>query len=164
MSKVHFCKKYVDNVLCGERDSDKFEKGRYSICKECKKREIRLIQKKKSGNAENVLSIESIIKEESLKDTVLKIPLYNGDTIMENFKSVIDSIDNLRIKHNDSANILNLSISIFQKSQNELQKKYDDLKIKYEELMKYCVDIRTYLLENKSGNLEPYVPKGSITD
>lgn len=166
MPKQHFCKKYNENILCGEKDPEKFEKGRYSICKECKKKEIYAIQKSKREKQKlnEVITIDSVVKGEDLKDTILKVPLYNGETIMENFKSVIESIDNLRIKHNDSINIMNLTISIFQKNQNELQKKYDDLQKKYEGVMKYCADMRAYLLENDKKNSEPFIPKGSITD
>lgn len=166
MPKKHFCKQYRNEVLCGEKDPEKFEKGRYSICNECKKKQIYAIQKakKEKQKIDEVISIGSSIKGEDLKDIILKVPLYNGETIMENFKSVIDSIDNQRIKHNDSVNIMNLTISVFQKNQNDLQKKYDDLNKKYEDLMKYCVGIRTYLLDRDKKKSDPFIPKGSIMD
>jgi hypothetical protein len=73
MSKQHFCKKYRDNILCGEKDPEKFEKGRYSICNECKKKQIYAIQKAKKekqkidevslNENKNTIDLQLIIKE-----------------------------------------------------------------------------------------------------
>ncbi len=166
MTKQHFCKKIINGETCKETKPENFEKGRYSICKECKKKEVYSIQKakKEKQKLEEVITIDSVIKGEDLKNSILKVPLYNGETIMGNFKDVTESIDNLRIKYNDSINIMNLNITIFQKNQNDLQKKYDDLKNKYDSVLKYCSEMRNYLLENNNKKSEPFIPKGSITD
>jgi hypothetical protein len=37
MVKTHFCKKIKEGKECGETISENFEKGRYSICRECRK-------------------------------------------------------------------------------------------------------------------------------
>lgn len=37
MTKTHFCKKITDFKECKETDPSKFEKNRYSICRECRK-------------------------------------------------------------------------------------------------------------------------------
>jgi hypothetical protein len=162
MPKVHFCKKLVNGNICGQRDPDNFESGRYSICKECKKKEIYAIQKSKREKEKlnEVISIDSVIKSSDIKDTVLKVPLLNGETIKENFEGVIRSIDDLRIKHNESINIMNLNITIFQKQQNDLQTKYDNLKEKYDAILKYCEEMKNHyfkLFEERTG---PFIPKG----
>jgi hypothetical protein len=37
MPKIHFCKKIKDGKECGETIPENFEKGRYSICRECRR-------------------------------------------------------------------------------------------------------------------------------
>ncbi len=166
MPKEYFCKKIKDDIICGEKDPEKFSTGRYSICKECKRREIYNIQKNKREKKllEKITSIDSVIKGTDLKNTILKLPLLNGESIKNNIESIVRTIDELEIHHNNSINIMNLNIAIFQKSQNELQKKYDDLKVKYDEVMKYCMDMRYYIVQMNDKNSGPYVPKESITD
>ena len=88
MSKQHFCKKYKDNILCGEKDPEKFEKGRYSICNDCKKKQIYAIQKAKKekqkidevklNEIKNPIDIQFIVKEmkqviESQNERIIKL-------------------------------------------------------------------------------------------
>jgi hypothetical protein len=37
MTKVYFCKKIKDGKECGETVPENFEKGRYSLCRECRR-------------------------------------------------------------------------------------------------------------------------------
>lgn len=37
MPKTYFCKKITNDQVCGETNSENFEKGRYSLCRECRK-------------------------------------------------------------------------------------------------------------------------------
>jgi hypothetical protein len=37
MTKLHLCKKIKDNKECGDTNPENFEKGRFSICRECRK-------------------------------------------------------------------------------------------------------------------------------
>ena len=37
MPKEYFCKQLKELEICGENNPDKFEPGRYSTCRECRK-------------------------------------------------------------------------------------------------------------------------------
>jgi hypothetical protein len=39
--KIYLCKQIKDSKICGETNSEKFQKGRYSSCKECRNSYIR---------------------------------------------------------------------------------------------------------------------------
>jgi len=169
MPKVHFCKRVEEGIICGQTDPEKFEVGRYSICKDCRRKETYIsIKKKKVDDKE--IKIEKIFSgvdlSEIAKDTFLKIPINNGETMGQNLESLTRSIDKFKIEYNENNNIINMNLSLFQKSQNDfrkkyddLHKKYDDLKEKYDKLEKYCFDIKTYVYQLTQTNTSPFKPK-----
>lgn len=167
MPKQYFCKNIINDIVCGETESEKFEKGRYSICKKCRAKSTYDIVKKKREKEKEVKITEiksSISITDIAKDTFLKVPVKNGETIEQNLDSVIRSLNKIEMDRVNDTNIMNMNITLFQKKQNEFQKKYDDLKNKYDELMKYCISIQKYvanLSDNKSG---PFIPDKSIVD
>ena len=167
MPKQHFCKNIENNIICGEIEPEKFEKGRYSICKKCRTRTTYNIVKKKRETEKEVKLTEiksNISITDIAKDTFLKVPVKNGETIEQNLDSVIRSLNKIEMDRTNDVNLMNLNITLFQKKQNEFQKNYDDLKKKYDELMKYCISIQKYVLnlaDNKSG---PFIPEKSIID
>jgi len=77
MPKIHFCKYYNEFIQCCETNPEKFEFGRYSICRKC-----RIIQnsiKRISKNEEN--------KKEKIKETIKDVldteDLVEGKSITE---------------------------------------------------------------------------------
>jgi hypothetical protein len=165
MSKTYFCNKIIEDKVCGETNSENFEKGRYTLCKECKKREsYKSIKKKRDKEKE--IKLEQIKPEfdasEMAKDTFFRIPIKNGETINQNIESLTRSINKIKVDQNDYINIMNLNISLFQKSQNDLRKKYDDLKIKYDELMNYCMSTNAYVRQMNDSKSGPFIPESII--
>jgi len=79
MSKIHFCKNFVDFVECSETDPSKFESGRYSICKKC-----RSLQ---SGKQKCKLREHE--KEEKIKEQIKDI-IKNDDLIED--KTIVDFV------------------------------------------------------------------------
>jgi hypothetical protein len=67
MVKIHFCKKIKDGKECAETISENFEKGRYSICRECRRlygREQNIETKKFIENLQNrIKELENKIRE-----------------------------------------------------------------------------------------------------
>jgi cellulose biosynthesis protein BcsQ len=167
MPKQHFCKTISDTVICGERDPEKFEPGRYSICKKCRTKATNNVVKKRR-ELEKEVKLKEIKSNISIsdiaKDTFLKIPVRNGETIEENFDSVIRSINQLQEDRTGDINLMNMNISLFQKKQNEFQKEHEDLKKKYDELMKYCISIQKYVSQITDTKSGPFIPEKSIVD
>jgi hypothetical protein len=165
-AKQHFCKHQIDDKICGDINPENFEKGRYSICKSCKKSISRNINnaKNKKEKLEKINNIDEIIKKGDLKDIILRVPLINENTIKESIEGVIRNMNDQRIQYNESINIMNFAIASFQDSLNKLQKKYDDLKKNNDETMKYCVEMRNYIVQMNDSKSGPFIPKESITD
>lgn len=167
MPKQHFCKTIQEDTICGEKDPEKFESGRYSICKKCRTKATNNIVKKrreleKEARLEEIKSNMSIL--DIAKDTFLKVPVKNGETIEQNFDSVIRSLNKIELEQTNNINLMNMNISLFQKKQNEFQKNYEDLKKKYDELMKYCISIQKYVAQITDTKSDPFIPEKSIVD
>jgi hypothetical protein len=71
MPKEYLCNKIINGKFCGETNPDNFPKGRYSVCKKCKNKEMSEIRQKK--------------KEENDKEKVKKIdPQLDFKKLIEN--------------------------------------------------------------------------------
>ncbi len=76
MVKKHFCKKIKEGKECGETIPENFEKGRYSICRECR----RLCGREQNLETKNLIeSLQNKIKEleEKIKKLENKSPIGN---------------------------------------------------------------------------------------
>ena len=68
MSKVYFCKQEKEGKICSESNPDKFPKGRYSICKECKRNHYNInrdiiLERKKDYHQKNKETISEQKKQ-----------------------------------------------------------------------------------------------------
>ena len=67
MPKIYFCKKIKEGKECGEAVPENFEKGRYSLCRECRRlcgREQNIENKKLIEDLNNKIKfLEERIKE-----------------------------------------------------------------------------------------------------
>lgn len=148
MPKVYFCDKIFEGKVCGETNQDKFEKGRYSLCKECKKKQVYQIRKSKKEEDKDK-KIKEVDLEGNLReiaaDTIMKIPLKNGDTIQENFKDLSREISSVRESHNDQINITNRNFDAFTIRYDNLYKKYESIEKKYRELVEYYGQLAAYI-------------------
>lgn len=104
MPKVYFCKKENNFEICGETDPKNFEVGRYSTCKVCRsksKKEKR--QNEKSKDYEEKTS--SIDPSKNIRyvveDTILRIPLLEGETIHEKIRNTEEDISELAMKNHN---------------------------------------------------------------
>lgn len=90
MTKQYFCKKINEGKECQETDQDKFEKGRRSICKECRK----ILSKEqraeiKNQNSEDWLPAKLVIPKDFQRERskVLKISQTVNSKESEDFQS-----------------------------------------------------------------------------
>jgi hypothetical protein len=115
MPKQHFCKKAENNIVCGEHNPENFEEGRYSICKKCRTKATYESVKKKRDK-EKEIKVEEIKTEFNIldiaKDTFLKVPVKNGETIEQNLDSVIRSLNKIEIDRVNDTNIMNMFIAL----------------------------------------------------
>jgi hypothetical protein len=63
MSKSYYCKEIKEKEICGETDPDKFPKGRYSTCKECRNFFVRDYNRK-------LKTEEKIVKKMEITDKI----------------------------------------------------------------------------------------------
>lgn len=71
MEKVYFCRQRNNGTECGETDPSKFPEGRYSACKECRKRFIREYNKgvKEDAKLDRKIAIEErIVKSKTMEE------------------------------------------------------------------------------------------------
>jgi hypothetical protein len=79
MPKTHFCKNFIDFVQCSETNSDKFEFGRYSICRKCRS----------LNSCKRKLEIQENIKDEKIKEQIKEV-IKNEDLIED--KTIVDFV------------------------------------------------------------------------
>lgn len=89
MPKQYYCDKFLeDKSVCGEKDPEKFETGRFSSCRACrvKANNLYVKQKKDEKVKEKFKTIDSDNNIKCLiEDTIVKYPIYNGCTIVQLF-------------------------------------------------------------------------------
>jgi hypothetical protein len=134
MSKVYFCKKLNSEFIqCGESDPDKFQKGRYSICKNCQKMEIYELRRKKKELSE----LEELKKDDTeskiekvVKRTLVKSPLIEGksatDILSKSFKEISEISETshvFKVKKDG----LNQNFQILNSSINETKENYSKI-------------------------------------
>ena len=94
MPKDFFCKRIEDNNICGEKDPEKFEKGRYSICKECRRKETyKSIKKKRDKEQED--------NDEKELETIEKEPNNTILIFYKNQTQLLEKIKKLEIQNKE---------------------------------------------------------------
>jgi hypothetical protein len=128
MSKVYFCKQECNFQVCGETDPKNFESGRYSTCKSCRskvKKEKRQVEKNKDSEEKMSAIDPSKNIRYIVEDTILRIPLLEGETIHEKIRNTEEDISELAVKnHNINTKIdMNYSylLMYIQKLEAEIQ-------------------------------------------
>lgn len=97
MPKIHFCKNFNNSIQCGEKDPEKFEKGRYSICKSCRSKNSGEARKdKKKDEMEERLKIIDPDEDFKFLFRYQKITLDNKHSIRDVIRSIFN--ENKQIK------------------------------------------------------------------
>jgi hypothetical protein len=120
MPKIHYCKKVFEGVICGETNPEKFHVGKYSICKDCNKKEIYELRRKEKEVKDQEKSKE-IGKNVELKDFT------------------IDSKEIVSIKK---------SLEFIETKYKELEIKYDKLNKKNKEILDLFYQLKNNTEEN----------------
>jgi hypothetical protein len=151
MPKRYFCKEIKDNKQCGETNLEKFEKGRYSTCKDCKSKYVlRKITERK--NLELFDKVRRIDPEEEIRtvvDYALNIKSFDGDF------SIVESIKNI---NEDNRKILE-KINTSKVDKSKLFQNFDDLESKYDQ-----VKIVFNIMKEKIESLESEVSEIKISE
>jgi hypothetical protein len=146
MPKVYFCKKQENEVICGETNIDNFEKGRYSICKECRKKELKqykekrkeidLIEKKK--NVDPSSNIQWLIE-----NTIETKPIIEGKSIIVSLEETKRKLDECiegdswrKTNINTNFEMLNNRMHMYKERCESLETRVHILESKIEKLLK----------------------------
>jgi len=104
MPKVYFCKQMKDSEMCGESDPKNFENGRYSTCRSCRsksQRDKKAVEKDNtSENKTNSLDPSRSIRY-IIEDTILRVPLLEGETILKKIRNCEEDISDLAVKQHN---------------------------------------------------------------
>ena len=126
MPKEYFCRNRIDNIDCGETEIEKFEKGRYSICKKCR------IQKISGKNSQRKhLDILDKIKKIDPKEEIQTVVEYSLKYKNFNFENSI--FDNIQKITEDNRLIIE-DINTQETHKNKLFQNLDNLEKKYEQV------------------------------
>jgi hypothetical protein len=115
MTKEYHCKYFTNEIMCGEKDVENFEKGRYNICKKCRIKYIteKSLQRKK---------IEETFDNKKIQESFQNINL-NFDNMYTSYKELRNYIGDLRnilIKQDEKIKKLNqILIGFLDKEGND---------------------------------------------
>ena len=109
MSKIYFCKQEKTFGICGENDPKNFEIGRYTTCRSCRTRLQK--EKRKYGKEKECEEKTTTIDPTKniryvVEDTILRVPLLEGESIQEKIRNSEEDISDLSVKiHNTNLKI-----------------------------------------------------------
>jgi hypothetical protein len=139
MPKEYCCNKILESgAVCGERDTTKFNVGRYTTCKNCRLKFMSNYNKSKSSGKKDEKN--SIIDPEYnvrylIEDTIKRIPLIERNTIPERIEIIeeeyIDSLTKQQIKNEQvqlKFLVLEQKINTLEKYIEKIEKELSDLK------------------------------------
>lgn len=95
MTKSHFCSKFTkEGVICGDKNPENFNKGRYSICKKCKTNEVNEYRQKQKMKELGVsMDISNLSTEKNMKKAISE--LIEENTLLKY------EISDMRVKYNN---------------------------------------------------------------
>ena len=154
MPKEYYCKQLKGFFTCGETEPSKFEKGRYTTCRECRKNFMKEYNKEQREEIRKDKEMEVIDKIDSNKgdlgknmqtlivNTIQDFPVYEGYTILEKIEKrefiMSDFTNNLQLKHEN-----------YNKNINNIIKENESLKREIESLRNEIIQIKS-ILQNKN--------------
>lgn len=155
MPKVFYCDKIINGKLCGENRPEKFIPGRYSTCKECRKKASNeiyntkkndsFLQTIKSEESANIrTAVESYLKNAPIVYDKLSIVDFitmtdencsemsiSIDKLKNEFKNALsEEITNLRKLYETKFEIQNLEIQSLKMALSQCQNEISDFKKK----------------------------------
>lgn len=147
MSKTYFCKYLNDLLECGETDPSKFEKGRYTICRECRKkystenRRLNTEKKKVQEDLDPDKKIQKVVENVIKYETILE-----GKTMMDlidqSFKVASTISENVHIYEN-KRELINNNFQKLGKSVKDLYEENTQLRFR----VKYLEDKMDSILD-----------------
>ena len=158
MSKVYFCKNEKDGTICGKTCPEAFQKGRYSICKECKNEYHKKYNKQFYEMKKQDTAIPII---ERMNEGIGKL----GDNANELFRRIIENeplpsigiaipakFDIVEKNFNDNLNFANEEIG-------KLKKENETLRSYIQSLIKKLSSTESLLnnVSEKLDNLDNYI-------
>ena len=140
MSKEYFCKQIKGLDLCGESDPEKFSKGRYSSCKECrnlygknynkklrederKEKEMDYIEKIDNDKGNLGLNIKNLVI-----DTIHQYPLFEGGTILQRIEKKEMNISEYIFKIQSKFEKYETELKQLKNENNEIIKQNESIK------------------------------------
>jgi hypothetical protein len=149
MSKEYYCNQRIGKEVCGESDPSKFQKGRYSSCKECRNKYIRNYNKQ-------LREEEKIVKKMEITDK-----------ITENKGDLGNNVHNLIVHILETYPLRNIGIALpikLEDIKTDMIKDYTYLKGKNEESeTKLQKQINTLKQENTMLKNELQDLKGKLS-
>lgn len=161
MPKEYYCKQLKGFFNCGETDPEKFEKGRYTTCRECRKnfmKEYNKDQREEIRRDKEMNSIEKIDNNKGdlgknmqtlIIDTIQDFPVYEGHTILER-------IERREFIMSDYANSLQVKHESYNKNINNIIKENESLKKEIESLRSEIIQIKSILQNKNIHDFENY--------
>lgn len=112
MPKLYLCKQIKsDNTVCGETNPDKFQLGRYTTCKECRKIYLKKF-KEEQKVSKFIEKVENFEVYEIIEKSYDVLPISNDKSVKEILNEQKKELINLR---NEVMDILKLHHKYIQK-------------------------------------------------
>jgi len=134
MSKVYFCTKLTfGGFQCGETDPEKFPKGRYSECKECKNRYSRdYFHNRRNEEINN--KVEKIDPKQEIRtvveNTILQSPLIKGISVEKSITRLEENVSEILVSFSEKIDILNAHIKVILQENQLIRKELEFIKNK----------------------------------
>jgi hypothetical protein len=115
IAKDYFCIRTIDFKICGEKNPEKFSKGRFSTCKECRNRDVkeRYKEHKLDEEEEKYRKIDpSADIRYMIVDTIKNTPIIDGKSVEDKIKGNEDDITDVLVK--GSKDLENFSEEIYK--------------------------------------------------
>jgi hypothetical protein len=134
MSRTYLCTKLsFGGFQCGETDPEKFPKGRFSECKECKNRYIREYSNNKRHEGINNV-VEKIDPKKELRlvieNTISNEPLFKGFSIVKAIERGEETVSDLSLNISEKIDMLNRNIKLLFHENELLRNELNFLKEK----------------------------------
>lgn len=147
MTKEYLCKNTINEVICGEKNPEKFIKGRYGICKKCRSKMV-----SEQNQQRKYIDIIEKVKKIDLKDDIQIIFDYNVKyNKYEMESSILDSIYEL---NKENKKIVE-SIKYISIDKNILFENFDKLD-KFQKLMANAFNIMKTKIEELDSELSQF--------
>jgi hypothetical protein len=165
MPKEHYCKKSFDSVICGQINPEKFHKGKFSICKDCNKKEIYELRKKEKELEKKNESDPDFKFKAIAEESILRTQFKDGLTIEQNLEIIKNKHNLLEDKYGElSEDYKKLMIDYKEslKTNNEMMKTFIQMKNSFEEYKIFCVNLKKYVDDKLSTKNGEFIPKGKL--